>query len=54
MLHAANYIAAKSGNSYDDDEVFSELEPGTVDFIGLSQEEIKGIIMRVLEAVDQL
>ena len=53
VLHMANHIAARSGNSYDEDEALSELESGTVDFIGLRQEEISGIILKVFEAVDQ-
>jgi putative nucleotidyltransferase with HDIG domain len=54
ILHMADHIAAKSGISYDEDDAFRELESGTVDFIGFRREEIKGIVMRVLEAVEQL
>lgn len=54
ILHLADYIATKGGISYDDDETFSELETGTIDFIGLRQDEISDIMLKVLEAVDQL
>ena len=53
VLHMADHIATKSGNAYDEDEVFHELEAGTVDFIGLRQEEISAIILKVLEDVEE-
>jgi putative nucleotidyltransferase with HDIG domain len=53
VLHLADHISAKSGISYDEDEALSELEPGTIDFIGFKPEAISEIMLRVLEAVDQ-
>ena len=53
VLHLADHIAAKSGISYDEDETFNELESGTVDFIGIRQQEISDIMLKVLEAVEQ-
>jgi putative nucleotidyltransferase with HDIG domain len=53
VLHLADYIAAKSGISYDEDEAFSELESGTMDFIGIRREDISDIMLKVLEAVEQ-
>jgi len=53
VLHLADHTAAKSGISYDEDEAFNELESGTVDFIGIKQQEISGIMLQVLEAVAQ-
>jgi putative nucleotidyltransferase with HDIG domain len=53
ILHMADFIAAKSGSSYDEDEAFTELETGTMDYIGFRRKEISDITLRVLEAVDQ-
>ncbi|CAB1063851.1 HDIG domain protein [Olavius sp. associated proteobacterium Delta 1] len=53
VIHMADYVATMGGISYDDDETFSELETGTMDFIGVRQDEISGIMLKVLEAVDQ-
>jgi HD-like signal output (HDOD) protein len=54
LLHVADYIATMGGIGYDDDDALSELETGTMDFIGLRQDEISDIMLKVLEAVDQL
>jgi len=53
ILHMADHIAAQSGISYDEDQAFSELEAGTLDFIGFRREEISSIMLKVLEAVEQ-
>jgi HD-like signal output (HDOD) protein len=53
ILHLADFIAAKSGISYDEDEVFAELETGTMDFIGFRSEDISDIMLKVLEAIEQ-
>ncbi len=53
ILHLADYIAAKSGISYDEDQAFSELESGTIDFFGFRREQISDIMLKVLEAVEK-
>lgn len=53
VLHFADHIAAKSGAYYDEDEAFHELEPGTVDFIGIRPEAMSAIMVKVIEAVEQ-
>jgi len=52
MANSAFY--GMSGISCDDDETSSELETGTMDFIGLRQDEISDTMLKVVEAVDQL
>ena len=54
MLHVADFIATMGGIGYDDDDALSELETGTMDFIELKRDEIRDILLKVLEAVDQL
>ncbi len=54
ILHMADYIAAMGGIGYDDDDALSKLEKGTMDFLELRQEEVSDIMLKVLEAVDQL
>jgi len=53
VLHLADHIAAKSGASYDEDEAFAELETGTLEFIGIGRDEIRDIMLQVLEAIEQ-
>jgi len=53
ILHVADYTATMSGIGYDDDDALYELERGTMDFIGLAQEDVGEIMLKVLEAVDQ-
>ena len=53
MLHIADYVATMGGIGYDDDDILYEAEKGAMDFIGLTQEEIGGMIPKVIEAVEQ-
>ena len=54
ILHTADYIATMGGIGYDDDDALYELEPGALDFIEIGQQEVSDIMLKVLEAVDQL
>ncbi len=53
ILHMADYIAAMGGIGYDDDDALYELENGTMDFIGLTQQDVSNMMLKVIAAVDQ-
>jgi putative nucleotidyltransferase with HDIG domain len=54
ILHMADYIATLSGVGYDSDDYLYELEPGTMDHLGLTQEAVSDIVLQVTEAVNKL
>jgi putative nucleotidyltransferase with HDIG domain len=54
ILHMADNISTMGGIGYDDDDAVYEFEKGTMDFIGLTQEDVSDITLKVLEAIDQL
>jgi len=54
MLHIADYVATMGGIGYDEDDILYEAEKGAMDFIGLTQEDIGGMIPKIIEAVEQL
>lgn len=53
ILHTADHLSKMVGIGYDEDDALSELESGTLDFIELSQADVSGIALKVLEAVDE-
>jgi putative nucleotidyltransferase with HDIG domain len=53
ILHIADYIATMGGIGYDDDDFLYEAEKGALDFIGLTQEEISDMMLKVIVAVDE-
>jgi putative nucleotidyltransferase with HDIG domain len=54
ILHMADHITMMGGIGYDDDDALAELETGTMDYIELSQQEVSDMMLKVLEAVDNL
>ncbi len=54
ILHMADYIATLSGIGYDSDDYLYELEQGTMDHLGLSQESVGDIVLQVTEAVNKV
>jgi len=54
ILHVADGIATMGGVGYDDDDALYELENGSMDFIKLRQVDVSDIMLKVLEAVDNL
>ena len=54
ILHMADYIATLSGVGYDSDDYLYELESGTMDHLGLSQEAVSDIVLQVTEAVNKV
>jgi HD-like signal output (HDOD) protein len=54
ILHTADYVSIIGGTGYDDDDALYEAEKGAIDFIGLRQEDVGDIMLKVLEAVDEL
>ena len=53
ILHMADYVATMGGIGYDDDDILYEAEKGAMDFIGLTQEVIGDMMLKVIEAVEQ-
>lgn len=53
ILHMADYIAAMGGIGYDEDDALYELENGTMDVIGLTQQDVSNMMLEVIAAVDQ-
>jgi hypothetical protein len=41
------------GISYDSDDVLSQVEEGTMDFLGLKQTDLGDLVSRITEAVDR-
>jgi putative nucleotidyltransferase with HDIG domain len=54
VLHLADHLAMMGGIGYDEDDVLSEIDSGTIDFIGLKQQDLSDMTLKVLEAIDEL
>jgi len=54
LTHAADYIAIMSGIGYGDDTLLNEMEEDVMDFLNLTQEEISGILLEVIESVEKV
>ena len=54
ILHMGDYIAMLSGIGYDNDDILYELEQGTMDFLGLKQEDLSDILLQVTETVKDI
>jgi putative nucleotidyltransferase with HDIG domain len=53
ILHMADYVATMGGIGYDDDDILYQAEKGAMDFIGLTQEDIGDMMLKVIDAVEQ-
>ena len=54
FTHAADYIAIMSGIGYGDDSLLNEMENDVKDFLNLTQEEISGLLLEVIESVEKI
>ncbi len=54
MLHMADYMATMSGIGIGDDDVLYKLEDGSMDFLDINQEKMSGMVLEVIEAVDEM
>ena len=54
ILHVADYIAILSGIGYDSDDVLYEIEEGTMDFLGITHEDVSDIVLQVTESVNKI
>jgi putative nucleotidyltransferase with HDIG domain len=53
ILHMADYLATMIGIGYDSDDVLSQVEGGTMDFLGLKQVDLGELVSRTMESVNQ-
>jgi putative nucleotidyltransferase with HDIG domain len=53
ILCMADQLATMSGIGHGGDDVLSEVEVGTMDFLGLKQADLDGLILRIMESVHQ-
>jgi putative nucleotidyltransferase with HDIG domain len=53
ILHLSDHIATMGGIGYDEDDALYELETGTMEFVGLGQQDVSDITLQVLQAADQ-
>ena len=53
ILHMADHLATMIGISYDSDDVLSQVEEGTMDFLGLKQTDLGDLVSKITEAVDR-
>jgi len=53
IMHMADYIAAMGGIGYDEDDALYQLEKGTMDFIGIKQQDVSDMMLKVMTAIDQ-
>ena len=54
ILHMADYAATLIGIGYDDDDILYEVEEGTMDFLGLKQEDVSELTLKIGESVNQI
>jgi putative nucleotidyltransferase with HDIG domain len=54
ILHMADYIAMMAGIGYDDDDTLYQPEEGTMDFLGLRQNGVGEIMLKVMESINKL
>jgi hypothetical protein len=52
ILHMADHLATMIGISYDSDDALSQVEEGTMDFLGLKQTDLGDLVSKITEAVD--
>ena len=50
----ADYAATLIGIGYDDDDILYEVEEGTMDFLGLKQEDVSELTLKIGESVNQI
>jgi HD-like signal output (HDOD) protein len=53
ILHMADHLATMIGIGYDSDDVLSQVEPGTMDALGLKQADLGEMVSKITEAVEQ-
>jgi len=53
ILHMADHLATMIGIGYDSDDVLSQVEEGTMDFLGLKQVDLGELVSRTMESVNQ-
>jgi putative nucleotidyltransferase with HDIG domain/predicted Zn finger-like uncharacterized protein len=53
ILHLADHLATMVGIGYDSDDVLSQVEGGTMDFLGLKQTDLGDLVSKMTESVDQ-
>jgi len=51
ILHMADYISLMSGDGYESDDFLYELEDGTLDFLGLDQDDVGQLSLELLDSV---
>jgi putative nucleotidyltransferase with HDIG domain/predicted Zn finger-like uncharacterized protein len=54
ILHMADQLATMVGISYDSDDVLSQVEAGTMDFLGLKQADLGELVTKITESVSQV
>jgi hypothetical protein len=53
ILSMADHLATMSGIGHGGDDAPSEVELGTLDFLGLKQADLGGLVLRIVDSVDQ-
>jgi putative nucleotidyltransferase with HDIG domain len=53
ILHMADHLSTMIGIGYDNDDVLSQVEEGTMDFLGLKQVDLGELVSRTMESVNQ-
>ena len=53
ILHMADHLATMVGISYDSDDVLSQVEEGTMDFLGLKPTALGDLASKITESVNQ-
>jgi putative nucleotidyltransferase with HDIG domain/predicted Zn finger-like uncharacterized protein len=53
ILHMADHLATMIGIGYDSDDVLSQVEPGTMDSLGLKQADLSELVSKIAESVEQ-
>jgi len=51
ILHMADYISLMSGDGCESDEFLYKLEDGTMDFLGLDQDDVGDLSLELAESV---
>ena len=54
IIHMADYIAMMGGIGYDDDDTLYQPEEGAMDFLGLKQNGVGEIMLKVMESANKL
>ncbi len=53
ILHMADQSARLLGEGYDDDDFLYTLEAGTMDFLGLKQEDVSKILTEIIDSIER-